>query len=782
MDLPVIWQTPVANQTFKYGGTRSFVDGDIVDLSYSFFRDVHRVEYIKGTVPYGVDATPTGLSGVLARVDPNIATPPRDYTLTVRAWTKADAGELQEGKPVEWYEDRTFTIVGGLWFGPEAGDLLNGEDLYEHGDAVNVQFTFDPARLPKLEMIGGVLPPGLAFSTSSKRIVGTMGALPKDKTEYPMLFRASVLAAGGMHFQDRAFTFKVNPFDEKHGWDSSWLENELEHFDDPLLHDRTIYVLGTVYRGTNVEIQLKVNNPDNDPLEFKATGAIVKYNTYWEGLPKGLRITNEGKIVGTPIIAENEPGYYFFRVYARDPFDTEGQPRTSELVFRIYVDPDIKLEQQLNDTVKWITPSGSLGSTYETFASHFAVQAVPQFNLTALNNEYQTVQYTLIGTSPFPTGVALEESTGNIVGIMPHVNSDVTFTFRIRARVVFINKLTGNVRNSSAYSDRQFSFTVKNLYYTDTVSNVYISVPPFERREISKWVYGTMPEFKEGDPRAPSILTVLGRDVLFRRDDPAWGRVEQPRILLVAGMLTPSPNIMNQALRDYHKQVDLRVGELKWAKGVDPAGNYVYDVIYFTVTDPMKGAGGFNAFGGDDILPPPHTKAVRKFNMKANSDRYHPMSIDNARKDLISTTNRLSWADNPQGAEVSFNRGRGIPGVEGLPFWMTCEQTKGRATSIIGYVPAIELAFLKPGKGAQAVKSLVQAGFQKALQGRPIRVDRYLLISDGLRVTQFDLNVVDNTLTTFDGPDSDPPTVGFTTFDATYTPTSKYYKFPPGDV
>ncbi len=545
------------------------------------------------------------------------------------------------------------------------------------------------------------------------------------------------------------------------------------------MHDAPIYTLGTIYRGTSIEIQLKVDNPDNDPLDFKATGIPIQYLTWFEGLPKGLSITRDGKITGTAIIAENTPGYYYFKVYAREPSGTEGTPRTSELVFRLYIDPEIKLDQQLNDSVKWETPAGSIGSTYETFASHFAVKGVPQFNLTILTNEYQSVTYELIGTSPFPTGISLQSDTGYIVGRMPPVDSDRTYTFKVRARVVFINKSNGNTRLSSAYSDRQFSFTVKNLYFTDNVSNLYISVPPFDRAEIAKWVYGTKPEYRGDDIRAPNMLTVLGREVLFRRDDEPWGRIEQPRILMVAGLLTPTPAVMMKALKDYHRQIVLRFNELKWARGVDPSGNHVYDVLYFTVIDPQKGAGGFNVFGGDEILRPGTTRAIPKHNLPANSDRYHPMSIANARKDLINVNRRQGW---PANNEPASSRGIGIPGKEGLPFWMTCEQVKGRANTVLGYTPAIELAFLKPGRGAQAVKSLVQAGFQDALQGRPITVDRYLLISDGLRVTNFDLDIGTESLTTFDGPDGTPATIDFTTFDEAYIPTSKYYKFPPGDA
>jgi hypothetical protein len=784
MDLPAIWQTPVANAVIK-NGARSFIDGDTINITYSFLRSASSIDYIKGNVPPGVNAEPTGIVGTMSPSNPLVPTPPKDYTLTVRAWTEATPSEIASGYPQTWYEDRTFTIVGGLWYGPPAGALTNtGNVAYQHGDAVSVQLAFDPNRLPGLALIGGTLPPGLIFSSSTRRISGTMGALPKGITEYPLLFRATISAAGQQQFQDRSFVFEVNPLDERHGWDTSWLDNEVAHITNPGNFVGTVYNLGTIYRGSNVEVQLRVNNPDNDPLVFVTTGANVQYQTWAPGLPYGLDIHPDGKITGTPNIANNEPGYYFFRVYARDPQGTEGQPRTSELVFCFFVDPDIRNEQQLNEEVKWITPAGSIGSTYETFASHFSVDAVPQFNLTALNNEYQSIQYQLIGSSPFPTGVVLEPDTGNITGTMPHVDSDTTFTFTVRARVVFINRLTGTIRNSTAYADRQFSFTVLNLYYSDTVSNLYIAVPPFDRRLISEWVYGTLPEIKDNQSKLtpPDIMTILGRDTLFRKEDPSWGRVERPRILLIAGLLTPSPNVMMAALRDYHHKFKLLIGTLKWAKGVDPSGNYVYDAVYFSITDPMARAGGFNAFGGDETLPPPTKLAVPKFNLPVNSDRYFPVSIQNVRKDLINVANRQPWAQNPQMPETATSRGLGVPGKEGLPFWMTCQQIAGKSTSVLGYTPAIELAYMLPGHGAQAVKSLQQAGFEAALTGHPILVDRYLLISDGLKLTEFDVSLIDNSLTSFDGPDSDTPTQAVTTFDTSYTPTSKYYKFPPGDA
>lgn len=773
MNNPAIWSTPAADAVITNGG-RSFVDGDTVSIPFTFQRTVTKVRYIKGTVPYGASAAASGITGTLASKNPPENTPPRDYTLTVRAYAAATQAELDAGYDAEVYEDRTFTIVGGLWFTPEGGDLTNNGSPYIRGDSLTIPFTFDSGRtLTGLTQIGGELPPGVGFSITNKRLTGTVAALPKGVSEYPILFRATVDDGnGGTHFQDRAFKIKVNPLDEQHGWDTAWLSN----LTTSTSNGNTVYDLGTVYRGSSVEIQLQILNPDDDFLEFKAAGYIHNSGTWFEGLPEGLSIDSFGRIVGVPVIADNAPGDYYFRVYAREPSGTEGSPRTSELVFRLSLAPEIRLDQTLNDGVRWVTPAGSLGSTHEAYPSHFAVEAVPQYQVGNLTNEYQTIRYRLVGNRPLPAGAFLDQWTGNITGRMPYVDSDTTYTFKIRARVVFVNRNTGAIRSSATYSDRDFSITVVNIHAASGTANVYVSVPPLERTEIVKWVYGNKAEYHDSHPQAPSVLTVLGQDVLFRPQDDAWGKVEDLRVLLLGGMRTTTPAEFFAELNDYHRPTEVLIGDVRWAKGYDPSGNYVYDMVYLTIDDPMSGAGGFSNGGLESVLPIPHSHAVPEMNLPANSDRYHPTSLRNMRMDLKSVGTRKAW---PGGNELAAERGIGLSGKESLPLWMDCEQTPGLPSSRIGYIPAIELAYLKPGQGAQAVKSLVLAGFEQAVSGRVIKIDRYLLISEGFISLTFDVDGTD--ITTFDGPDAAQPTPSFTTFDQTIAPVGKYYKFPPGD-
>lgn len=929
MTNPPIWQSP-NNEEVIFNGVRSFVDGDTINIPFVFNPEVNvvRVNFLKGKLPFGVEARQTGIVGTLTPqfvegglidfISPDtgqrvtgrikelpgsislikvmapisspkeeqklyglrieqilnnptrVPTPPRDYSLTVRAIARATPAQKAAGIPDTFYEDRTFTIKGGLWFepsggiwhDPETGEVYNtdrtpfkiGDNLRENRALI---MNFDPGRtIKKLEAIGGNLVPGLTFSEGTRRIAGLVGALPKDQFEYKVVLRATVETALGDLFQDKTFNFIVYPEDKPHSWlDQEWLAS-LPKIVNPSNTLDVIYSLGNVYRGSAINIQLRLNNPDGDMLTYKSTGYI--HPNAFEGMPKGLKIDRHGRIVGAPTISLNQPGDYYFKIYVREPSGREGQPRTSEVIFRLRVLSEIRLDPQLSDAVNWETPAGLLGTTYETFPSHFEVKATPQFEATGIaTNEIQSIQYRLAdGSRSLPSTLYLDENTGQILGICPYVSSDSLYEFTVKATVVFTNTVTGVVRLSTISSQRTFSFIVKNLYTNNSVMSLYLAVPPIDRFELNHWVYGTKGEMNPSDveigtsttadgvvrifpipPKLenkgeeriavfynnvpttvpfyvitefgqekvvmsspppngtevtvyrygekikdiiPGILKILGNDTLYRSNDPLWGKVEELRILLVNGLLNASNTELHRKLRDYHHTMKLRVGGLKWAKGYDPSGKYVYDMLYLSIYDTMEGAGGFDDIGRDVLLPMISKQAVPAWNLPANSDRYHAANINNARKDLIGRHFRTTW---PGGGENNAaDRGIGLSGKEGLPLWMSCEQIPGQPSSIIGYVPAIELAYLKPGAGAQAVKTLVQAGFEKNLRGKIIPIDRYLLVSDGLSATTFDLDIDAGIETSFDGPEATIPTADYTTFDQVLKPISKYYKFPPGDV
>jgi hypothetical protein len=654
--------------------------------------------------------------------------------------------------------------MANIWLGPPGGKISNGGRPWRRGDPVNLLLQVDSTDLQSLVLSGGTLPPGLLFDQASHRVQGTIGALDKSKSSYDVVFRATTQAG---RFYDRSFQWQVNPVDEAQGWTSQATKD-----------------LGTWNRGANINISLDISNPDADPLTYEIVGARGPAGSF-SGLPHGLSIDRFGRIIGSPTISENLPGVYWFRVYVRDPSDLahdprqEGNPRTSEKVFTITLSDAVVSDPRLSDVVRWITPAGSLGSTYETLSSHFAVEARPQYEVNeGSSTDVQLVRYTIIPTSkPLPGGLILEPLTGLIVGRCPYVNSTKIYEFTIEARVVFQSQLDGTIRQSSIASQRTFSLTVRNTFTTDQTTTLQISVPANVRAKIATWVWGN-----KSEARTTHELTVLGRNNLFRFGDPAFGRRNFYTVPLVSGLNYTDTVDLAALLRDYHGPTTLNIGEVKTARALDPEGNYIHDMIYLAVEDPLQGAGGFDQDSKEQdqsrYRVGQKATGIPQWNLKPTDHHYWAGSLKNRRLDLIQTSNRIDWSE--QG-ETANKRGLGLSGREGLPLWMTCEQVTGRPQSILGWIPAIELACVRPGLGAGVVKSLKQAGIEKELGGLTIQVDRYLLLTDGYVSTTFD-GIETQDVTGFDGTENTlTPTLTNTTFDQALVQESKYYRFPRGD-
>lgn len=667
--------------------------------------------------------------------------------------------------------------MANLWKSPASGKLLNGGQPWRRGDVVDLLLEFNNSP-QRIDLIGGDLPPGLNFNGATRRIYGTILALPKDQDSYPVVFRA-VSASDPTKTFDRSYKWIVDPRDEEQSW----------------AMPAGLQDLGAVNRGSSVNIQLDIINPDMDNLTYKAMGVRTGIPGTHEGLPNGLAVEqaqpNIVRIIGSPTVTGNQPGAYYFKVYARDPDDVarnphgEGAPRTSEKTYRITLNSEIVLDARLSDTVRWETPAGSLGSTYETYPSHFAVKAVPQYQVNGSNNlEVQIIRYTLTGRSnPLPDGLLLDPNTGLILGRCPYVVTNTSFEFKVEARVVFQNQITGEVRQSSVASERSFSVTIRSIFASDSVTTLQVNVPGDARRKIVRWIWGNTAELREPSAKAPHELTLLGRDNNFRPSDQLFGKKKEYNILVAAGLNYVQDGSFLDKLKDYHHPTTWRIGKLASSRARSPEGVHLYDVLYLTVIDPMSGAGGFDAGNKEVTLsryqPGQKQTAIPVMNLSKEDSHYFPNSIRNMRLDMQSNRNRQDWAEQ---AQTAGTRGYGLVGREGLPLWMMSEQEAGKPATIPGYQTVIELAYVKAGSGPALVRALEQAGFNEDLQGTTISVDRYLLLSDGFTSTTFDFDPDTGALTTFDGPDNaENRTTQLTSFDKVLQSESKYYKFPPGD-
>ena len=157
--------------------------------------------------------------------------------------------------------------------------------------------------------------------------------------------------------------------------------------------------LGAFAGGSKVAIPVKVR-VTNGP---KPTFSLAQGS-----LPPGLTFdTATGSISGIP---ENATGDYSFTLRA-----TSGEA-TVERAFQIAV--------ATNAAPVWVTPSGSLGSPFDSTNYDYTLEAT--------DPEGQPVTYSLV-TGSLPGGLKLDAKTGEITGRLRYVNANTTFYFTVKA-------------------------------------------------------------------------------------------------------------------------------------------------------------------------------------------------------------------------------------------------------------------------------------------------------------------------------------------------------------
>lgn len=361
--------------------------------------------------------------------------------------------------------------------------------------------------------------------------------------------------------------------------------------------------------------------------------------------------------------------------------------------------------------IQWVTPKGYLGEVYETMACPYSVKAIASGGF--------PVSYTLApGSGPLPTGLSIDVTTGEIRGTCGFINQDTRFTFTIRASV------------GATFVDREFSLLMKNLFNTQPVTGVYMTMTGWDKIDWVKFSNQNIPE-----------------EYVFRPHDPEFGINKKPMMYLLFGLpdvtdmqlwtaMTGNPERPHEY--DFYRRTDLYISELKTAVARDSKGNILYEVLYREVIDPLhrvykrRGknkievrAGGFNA--GDSLVrsPVPYPQAASTYNVDDTRFIY-PSSLTNMRKDLMAHD----------------TGGIGLNGIEGLPLWMRSQQTLGDPKSVLGFVPAIELAYLKPGS-AKAVLRHIRLGMDgwDDLLGTKLIFDRFFFLRYASTETTFDTDI-----------------------------------------
>lgn len=606
-------------------------------------------------------------------------------------------------------ESQFFVVVG-----PQAADVTRVLI-----DEVSVPFTIvdDTVRFPApsqradlqvfssptliYTMINGVLPPGLSMNSSTGLITGQVGNIIGNQ---PYEFTVRIENEG----QVRDRTFIINGISVAQAATFNLTSLPPTQRDEDL--DLVFRQIATLRLGESFVFRFDIIDPESvvPPLVFRRQENLLDEEGVIPALPPGI-VLNGYQLQGA--IRFNAPaGRYFFRLRLDDPIFSQ------ELLFMIEVLDDVDETASTLPEITWITPSGTLGSIAEGEVSTFAINA-------SVTGEHALTYGPAPFSGPLPGGLAIDATTGLIYGQARFVTGDTTYPFTVRAS------------SGGTFLDRSFSITVRSIYTKSNIAEVTM------RALVS-----------QGEPLVRPYADIIPPAMLFRPEDPAFGLRHDAEMYILDGLdgdgdfpaaLEGDGSPYVGPTKDYHGTLRLVIGSHRRAVARNASGIVLYEVIYRVLYDPQARAGGFQL--NRDV--PVEEKVL--YPQDLDPHYVYPVSLRNIRYDLA----RDIGFPVRDPALVST---LGPNGGEAMPLWMKSEQVLGDPSSIIGFIPCVVLAFVKPGLGGAALQAISRNIASVVPNGRVYYFDKYYAQSQLL------LNVLEldgggtlfDVSTTFDGEDN----------------------------
>lgn len=217
----------------------------------------------------------------------------------------------------------------------------------------------------------------------------------------------------------------------------------------------------------------------------------------------------------------------------------------------------IQLLGEVDSTIRWLTES-DLGTVPSNYVSTISVRAK-----TSVPNSFLLYSLT---QGALPPGLELGFN-GEIIGRIDNelITVSEIFTFTIKAQDQF----------GFSAIEREFSIEVQNLddtLYTDIYFKPFLSSS--SRRDFYEFI---------------SDSQIFSPELIYRPNDPRFGRQQEPKILAYAGIERKSADNFVAACAKYAKRKTLLINEVKKAVATKPGTNeIVYEVVYLDIIDPYE--------------------------------------------------------------------------------------------------------------------------------------------------------------------------------------------------
>jgi len=637
--------------------------------------------------------------------------------------------------------DRTFSITVTGQDPPEIMTIAGSLGTYLDGTKVSIQLSaIDLDSEPiSWQLVTGALPPGLALDKTTGLISGYIEPEALVEIAGRIGWDAAVVGweelpwdTGGRSISS-SYQFDVQAFDGKSydgarytirviSKDSLSADNDTELTADYMSITADMDIkrnpvllteaadLGTYAHDNYFAYQFKGKDFDGDVISFSL---LLAENVGFDNEDNGFDSTllDAGDFELPPGLVINPDTGWF---YGQIPSQTAGQQEYT-FAIRVYKRDYPTYQSSLTFFTVTIVNDLRYAVIWDTASDLGLISTggISEKKVSASNAAGRTLIYTL-SSGRLPQGLYLN-TDGLIIGrtsfeITSFDKGTLTFDKDVRTFGVLIKEMTidrkytftvkASDANAEMISFKTFSILVNPGSY-DPYEDLYLRAQPgTSDKEIIRQILANS-----------DIVPV---DSIYRNSDPYFGKSRDLRMLLIAGLKSSEATDYIQAMATNHYRKQLKFGDYKSARALNSDGSTAYEVVYVDMIDDQT-KNGTSVSRSIDLS--------KKINRSTSVDSMildvsNMLSSMDGASDNIIYPNALLNMRRVMRTEITQNV------LEPLPRWMQSKQKDGR---ILGWIPAVIIAYVLPDEGDKIVFRLNRLiAEQTEIKDVSFDVDRYI--------------------------------------------------------